>query len=165
VARHEQDREDLLREATALVERVELEVEGFSAPVVIGFRRSGEGSVYFGADPVYQFNRAGELRRGYRAGRLLKAEQGRLVFLDRRRSPNEVVLAREVVTGATATELLAEAQERLDRLLDQLSGGRFRVVGQVSPAGDVVAHARDWLRTLPRPLPVATVPNVASAGE
>ena len=32
----EHDREDLLREATALVERAELQVNGWDAPVVVG---------------------------------------------------------------------------------------------------------------------------------
>ena len=52
MALHEQDREDLLSEATALVQRVELRVEGFAEPVIVGFRRGGEASVFFGADPV-----------------------------------------------------------------------------------------------------------------
>ena len=41
MARRESDREDLLREATALVERAELTIEGFDEPIVVGFRRDG----------------------------------------------------------------------------------------------------------------------------
>ena len=107
MARKEQDREDLLSEATPLVERIELDVEGFPETIVVGFRRTGEGSVYFGPDPVYQFNGAGELRRGYRAGRLIKAEQGRLVFLDRLRGPTDVLLSLEVLAETSSTTLRA----------------------------------------------------------
>src|SRR6184192_244955 len=94
MARVERDREDLLAEATALVERVELEVAGWPGHVVLGFRASGCGSVYFGADEAYQFNTTGELRRAYRDGALYKAERRRLVRLARQRTAEEVQLIR-----------------------------------------------------------------------
>src|SRR5688572_26999220 len=68
MSRRESDREDLLREATALVERVELLVPGEGEPVVAGFRRDGSLSVFFGPEAVYQFNSAGELRRAFAGG-------------------------------------------------------------------------------------------------
>ena len=40
MARREQDREDILAEATALVERVELQIAGETDPIVVGFRRN-----------------------------------------------------------------------------------------------------------------------------
>ena len=65
MARIESDREDLIREATALQQRVEWAVPGEPEPVVTGFKRDGSLSVYFGQDPVYQFNPTGQLRRAY----------------------------------------------------------------------------------------------------
>src|SRR5688572_18570527 len=65
MARQEQDREDILREATALVERVELLIPEFPEPIVAGFRRDGSASFFFGADPVLQFNAQGKLRRAF----------------------------------------------------------------------------------------------------
>src|SRR4051794_11841558 len=97
MARHESDREDLLREATALVERVELTMAGSEEPIVIGFRRDGSCSMFFGADPVYQFNTQAELRRAFREGRLVKAEGGRLVALERRREAGQLVLLRHAL--------------------------------------------------------------------
>ena len=47
MARQESNREDLLREATALVERVELHVPAFEEPIVVGFRRDGCASFLF----------------------------------------------------------------------------------------------------------------------
>src|SRR5262245_10991650 len=94
MAREESDREDLLREATALVERIELIVDIGNAGqhVVAGFRTNGAASIFFGADPVYQFNAAGELRRAYCDGVLIKGSRGRLVSLSRKRLANESLL-------------------------------------------------------------------------
>ena len=47
MARQEQEREDLLREAVALVERIEVQTAREQGTVVIGFRRDGAASVYF----------------------------------------------------------------------------------------------------------------------
>src|SRR3954468_24098136 len=116
MSRRESDREDLLREATALVERAELNVAGLEESIVIGFRRDGAASFYFGADPVYQFNAVGQLRRGFVAGRLIKAERGRLVALSRERTENEVALVRHELSTAEATVALAECSSFLNRL-------------------------------------------------
>src|SRR3954447_14030342 len=107
MARHESDREDLLREATALVERVELKVAGFEEPIVVGFRRNGSASFYFGAESVYQFNTARELRRAYIDGVLYKAEQGRLVSLTRERGENAVSMFRVELDDNEAADILA----------------------------------------------------------
>ena len=47
MSEQEPAREDLIRTATALTERVELQVEWFDELLVIGFRRSS-GSIYVG---------------------------------------------------------------------------------------------------------------------
>lgn len=161
MARQEVDREDLLREATALVERIELDVDSWPEPVVVGFRRGGEGSVYFGADPVYQFNLLGELRRGYLGGRLIKAERRCLVVMDRQRSETEVTLIRTPLDAAASQELLANARRHLSELLTRLEVGCFREIGRVPLDADVLARVVGWLRTLPDPLLAADAPNVA----
>ena len=92
MAHYESDREDLLRQATALVERAEILLPGLTEPLVVGFRRDGSVSFFFGADPVYQFNAAGELRRAYLDGLLYKADRGRLVQMRARAVATEVVL-------------------------------------------------------------------------
>ncbi len=81
MAHEEQDREDLLAEAVALVERVEIELPDGGGHVIAGFRRNSCGSVYFDADPAYHFNSRHALRRAFVGGRLLKAERGCLVVL------------------------------------------------------------------------------------
>src|SRR5687767_11977524 len=125
LAASESDREDLLREATALVERAELKLPGFVDPVVIGFRRDGSASFFFGADPVYQFNSAGELRRAYIGGLLYKAEQGRLIGLSRERSQTETALIRHELTADKAAVILESLRTDLDRARESLEAGTY----------------------------------------
>lgn len=160
MSRQETDREDLLREATALVERAELMVADWSEPLVVGFRRDGSASLFFGADPVYQFNTQSELRRGFVSGLLFKAEQGRLVELRRERSEHEVALVRRELAATEESELLAKMQQRLNELRSLLDEGKFQIVGQVPMDGNVVGQIRKWLAGLPAEIVVARVPNV-----
>lgn len=159
MARTEHDREDLLREATAMVERAELQIPGCSDPIVVGFRRNGSFSCYFGGDPVYQFNTAGELRRAFVGGLLYKGEQGRLIALRRERSENETLLLRQSCDDQTAAALLRSARERLAQLEAALNQQRFSLAGQVPSSGDVVAKVRHWLDALPAELSVASSPH------
>jgi hypothetical protein len=161
MAREESDREDLLREATALVERVELRAADEPEPIVAGFRRGGALSLFFGADPVFQFNAAGELRRAFRDGRLLKAERGRLVELTRVRTATETDL-RSTELDATATaELLAEMGRRIAGLAKSLADGRSAIVGQVPEGVDIVGRLRDeLLKHTTRDARIALTPRV-----
>ncbi len=147
MARRESDREDLLGEATALVERVEL--SPVDAPegdhVTAGFRRDGAASVFFGAERVYQFNAAGELRRAYCDGLLFKAVRGRLASLRRVREHGEVQLLRHDLTDAEQFNFLARMQGILSELANQLSHGGYNVVGQVPADADVVSRLKLWL--------------------
>src|SRR3954451_8705906 len=112
MARDESNREDLLREATALVERIELIPNGAAdnRHIIAGFRRDGALSIFFGEDPVYQFNAAGELRRAYHDGKLLKATRGRLAALKRARTEHEIQLVRHELSGAEQAEFLSRME-------------------------------------------------------
>jgi hypothetical protein len=158
MAREESDREDLLREATALVERVELSLVGGGEPMVIGFRSSGALSVFFGGDTAYHFNSARELRRAYVAGLLYKAEHGQLVSLERIRKDNEVQLIRRELSADSQVAFLATMHETLNKLARQIDERELSVTGQVPPEADVVGRALQWLR-LATPLTVAQSPH------
>ena len=160
MARHEEDREDLLAEATAMSERAELAVDGFDEHVFIGFRDQGAASIYFGAEPVYQFDSSDRLRRIHDDGHLLKAESGRLVSLIRRRSAGKVQLVRHELSDEETNGLLSEINRRLKTLLESLAGRRFRIVGQVPADADIVGRLRTWLAGLPAPLKIADSPRV-----
>jgi hypothetical protein len=148
MARQESDREDLLREATALVERIELApLQAADAdPIVAGFRRDGALSVYFGADPAYQFNAAGELRRAFVTDLLYKAAEGRLVSLKRVRTTTEVQLQTRTLTTTEHTEFISLMCERLQGLARQLHAGEIKVIGQVPEGADALGRVVKWLR-------------------
>ena len=165
MARQESDREDMLREATALVERVELRVDSLiDAPhdrknhVVVGFRANGAASFFFGDDPVFQFNSAGELRRAYCGGVLLKAARGRLASLQRVRRENEVQLLSRQLTDLEQTAFAAEMQTRLRGLAESLQNGGLELIGQVPAETDVLSRVRSWLATYDG-MPVADAPR------
>jgi hypothetical protein len=159
MARHESDREDLLREATALAERAELLVPGEAEPVVIGFRRDGSASIYFGADPVYQFNSAGELRRAYLGGLLYKAERGRLVELRRERTEQETQLVRRELMDQEQASLLANAAARLERLRQALATSSASVTGSVPADVDVRERMGRWLELAHPGIRIAARPH------
>lgn len=163
-AKHERievDREDLLAEATALADRVELAVTGLAEPVVVGFRAQGAASVYFGPDPAYHFNSKGELRRAYCDGLLFKAEQGRLVALERRRSDAAVELVRQELSETEQVTFLQRMADELRQLHAQLAANQFQVRGQVSESENLLERVRAWLAAAPLPPTVAKRPNVA----
>lgn len=159
MARHERDREDLLAEATALVERVELCVAGAWPQLVAGFRRDGCLSLYFGAAPAYHFNTRGELRRAYAGGRLYAARQGRLAALTRQRSPGQVALVEHRLNAAEQEAFLSEAASRLELLRRALEAASYSVLRQVPAEGRVADRLHAWLEKLPQRLAVAAAPH------
>lgn len=159
MARNESDREDLLREATALVERVEFLLPDEPEPVVAGFRRDGSCSLFFGSDRVVQLNSAGQLRRGFFDGRLLKADKGRLVWMTRERTPTETILHSRELKSDESKAMLQRASELIEGLSSHLRAGTFTLVGQVPPDGDIVQRIIAWRAALPLPLQIASAPN------
>jgi len=160
MSRSEADREDLLREATALVERTELQLPGYEEPVVVGFRRDGAASFFFGADPVYQFNTAGELRRAYASGLIYKAEAGKLVSLRRERSATETALVRYELTPDETAALLTQLARHFTNLRAALHNGTHQVLREVPPAANLPPQILAWLQQLPATIPIANAPHV-----
>jgi hypothetical protein len=165
MARDESSREDLLREATALVERIELRIIGSDAVppdsvdhIVVGFRANGSASFFFGEDPVYQFNSAGELRRAYIGGLLFKAARGRLVSIERNRQPKEVQLLSRHLIDNEQIEFADKMRGRLRGLADSLQKGRFAVIGQVPAGADLLNRVRNWLAAHDG-MPIAATPG------
>jgi hypothetical protein len=157
MAREESSREDLLREATALVERVEIVVG--SCHVLAGFRADGALSIFFGEDPVYHFNAAGELRRAFCDGKLIKAVRGKLVALERKRTETEVQLMRHDLSAAEQASFLERMAIHLREFEDSLDAGTFTVVGREPPASDITDRVKTWFQGH-KEWPVADRPNV-----
>lgn len=162
MAREESDREDLLREATALVRRIELRVPNEAESIVFGFRRDGAASVFFGADPVYQFNAARELRRAYVDGKLLKADRGTLAELTRVRTATEVQLVRHDLDAAQTATFLQTMLARLTQFAAALEHGDVQIVGQVPTDGDLLSACREEFTQLCVSPRIASSPRVGS---
>jgi hypothetical protein len=149
MAHEESQREDLLGEATALVERIELRLVGDAVlnddSVVAGFRADGAFSVFFGEDPAYHFNAAGELRRAYCDGLLIKATAGRLVSMRRVRTASETQLVRRELSSVEAAEFLTRMIDRLRGLHAQITSSAFEVVGQIPPETNVLGDVSEWI--------------------
>jgi hypothetical protein len=160
MAREEQDREDLLAEAVALVERVELALPDLPEHVVAGFRRDGCASLYFGPDPAYHFNTRRQLRRAYVDGLLYKAERGLLVSMLRQRSDSQVALIRHDLDESEARGFLAALISRAAQLHRALERGDYKIVGQTPADADVVGRVQLWLTELGVNVQIAASPRV-----
>lgn len=160
MAREVHQREDLLRDATALVPRVVLRVDvgGREIELFAGFRGDSL-SLYFGDDPVYHFNDRGELRRAYVDDRLIKAEQGRLVALERKRCAKETVLQRQDGGEQLDQRLLAQLSRNLMALATEMTANRIEVVGQIPADGAATTRLIAWLAQHPEPT-IAASPRV-----
>lgn len=158
MSREESDREDLLREATAMPERIEVQLEDEPESWFAGFRRNGAFSLYAGPQRVFQFNTQGELRRGYRDGRLIKADGRQLIWMDRRREGERTVLVSRPFTPEETEGWLAEWKSLQRRLEAGWDNGSIRIVGAAPEADAVSERVRAWLRTTPPPA-IAERPN------
>lgn len=154
MARQETDREDLFREATALVRRVELDIAGVI--VVAGFRRSTDGqaigslSIYNGPDFVLNFNDVGELRRAYHDGFIYRAEPGRkLTRLRRERDPSTSTLFASEMSEPELNAFIARAQASCADVLQSTQSGTAAVL-RSEPPDDAAAILRDIHMTLQR---------------
>jgi hypothetical protein len=161
MARESHDREDLLREATALVRRCELTTPDEPESIVLGFRSPPSFSVYFGGDTHYQFNSQGELRRAYRDPFLYRAQRQRLIRLQRTSDSHSVALLSHELTPPELATFLTTADQRLDRLRANLVTGAFQLTARVPPDAPVIAEATDALDRILADFKVASSPRVS----
>ena len=148
MAVNEDDREDLIREAVALPDRVELSVAGFEAPITIGFRANLAMSIFVGQDPVYQYDPDGRLRRAFVDGLLYRSQHTTLAMLKRERTETQTILLRTDL-GNTELALFQETMSDLLRLLYQkLVGSEFRTLRSVPESADHVLRILAALKTV-----------------
>ncbi len=145
MAKHEQDREDLIREATRLVPRAQWHVGNEADPIVLGIRLPEALSIFFGADPVFHFTSDGALRRGYAGGLLWKAEHGRLVRMERRRTAQAVELVSRFVDLDEQKRIIEQWSARIERLRLALAEGSAEFEQGV---GQQASDSQFWLTTL-----------------
>jgi hypothetical protein len=156
----EQDRENLLRDATALTHRIELKVADYHDSIVVGFRDSSAASFFFGADPVYHFNSMFELRRAFVDGLLYKADRRRLVSLRRNRTDQETQLIRCDLNDEQQEIFVANADRHLQLLATALQQGSITIIGQLPHNVDLIQKVHDCLGHL-KELRFADSPRVS----
>ena len=132
MARNESDRDDLLREATALRPRVEWHVPGEPDTVMAGLKRDGGLSIYFGSDPVYQFTARGQLRRAFVDGDLFRTQGTTLARLQRVRDDSATTLRRTDLSAQELESFLNDMEHRLAGLLHAHQAEQVIVVGLVA---------------------------------
>ena len=147
MARHESDREDLMQEATGLARRVEWQVPFIADSVVAGFKKNGACSVYFGAEPVLQFDPAGCLRRAFFEGFLFRTQGTTLARLQRNRTANESQLVRHDLSDCELATFRVQACSWLRQLLQAIDLGQVVRVRQVPEGDDVILDLCAALRT------------------
>lgn len=176
MAKNTQDREDLLRDGTQFVRRVELEVRQLSeakvAPgndppptiVFCGFRDNDAFSVYWGQDTVIQFNANGELRRAFwRDGKIASFKHA-LHWLNSE-GDGRVRLARTAFTEDESREFKLLVERVLSDLMSALDdlaateSTRSTLRGQI-PDEAVVPEVRAWLASRTTPIEFAMHPGV-----
>jgi hypothetical protein len=131
MARNESDREDLIREAVGLPDRAEWVIPGEPEPVVTGIKRNGSLCLYFGSDPVYQFDSEGRLRRAFVDGYLYRTQGITLARIHRERTATESLLIRHDLNTAELDAFLVAMRARLRALRDGLCSGRSELLRSV----------------------------------
>jgi hypothetical protein len=162
MARISQEREDFLRDARALVPRIQFrwrQSDGESEQTLVAGFRGDALSLYFGDDPAYHFNANGELRRAFVADRLVKSVRGELVAMCRDRSADEVVLQSQQLAEGEKAEFLDALAGKLGNVAAAVSAGSLVIDGQVPGNGDGLPRLAAWLERHPRPT-VAASPRV-----
>lgn len=146
------NRENLLRDATAYVSRMQLSFlssRDFDE-VFVGFHSTGAVSFYFDQDPVYHFNKSGMLRRAYVDDQLFKAERGQLIALDRQRDDREAALVRHPLSSDKQTTFCQTVTTQLAEFQASLSNGEHQIDGMItdSPEQDIIARVMSYLQQL-----------------
>jgi hypothetical protein len=145
MARQEQDREDLMREAVALVDRVELSVDGSDQLVTIGFRSNSAMSIFFGQDPVYQFDPEGRLRRAFVDGLLYRSQHNTLAMLERKRTADQTLLLRRDLDPEKLVAFRETMQNSLEILQQNLNAGQFTIVRSIPVAADHILQIQSMI--------------------
>lgn len=151
MSRIEADKEDLIRDATALVHRGEFV---FAAPmqagwewqvVTIGFRANGSASVYFDQDPFYQFDADGRLRRAYCEGFLYRSQSSTLARMHRTRTAQQTTLERQDLSPTQLAEFHERMLSRITALQTHLQTGALKCQRMVCPEGNLLERALSFV--------------------
>ncbi|MCA9074152.1 MAG: hypothetical protein KDA93_03900 [Planctomycetaceae bacterium] len=154
--RLEADREDLMREATALRQRAEFRAPGQVDSVIAGYRSDGSLSIYFGPDPCLHFNSALQLRRAYVDGYLYRTQGTTLARLHRDRSGKQVELRRHDLSPTELERFLDQVRAQLTTFFDALQEANAECLQSVPPNADITSRlTKDLSDLVSQPLQLA----------
>lgn len=157
MAKQQQPKEDLIRDATALVQRIELRIAADT--ITIGFRDNGAASLFHNDEPAYHFNSENQLRRAYDNG-LIKSVDGRLIKMVREHSEESVQLKSKPLTDQEQEEFLDRLATSCDSIQAAIKNGECTATRQFPEDADVLSTVTRWLRELKHPVEIATQPNL-----
>lgn len=153
-----QKREDLLRDARQFPQRVLFHVNWPVAPaantavateqteVFIGVRSSGGWSIYFGEDPVLQFNERNELRRLYFREVRYAAAAGNLELLKREERGGRVVFERQRLETECERDVLNACQDLMAKMVSYLESYLSATdAGEIAMVGQFPESSVHWL--------------------
>lgn len=162
MTRHESDKEDLIADAVALIDRAEYSMASEDSQphciVTVGFRSDRSLSVYFDQDPFYQFDSAGLLRRSFANNFLYRSQGTTLARLQRERSDGAVSLMRTDLTPYELHEFGNRMTQQLTLLKAAILSGAAQRLRTVTDLPDfdtvliqqidvVLGHQVDFLST------------------
>ncbi len=124
----------------------------------VGFRDDAL-SLYFNADPVYQFNSAGELRRAFVENAIVKAVAGNIHIWRPERSEREVAMQSRELSAAETEEFMENLSRRLAAVREALQRRHYELMGNVPAEGEGLARLRNWLESL-QAIEIAETANV-----
>lgn len=127
MAIEEQNRENLLRDATAFTQRVLW--QGAQTEVFVGIRSDGRWSLYVNQDVVLQFSGENQLRRIFIAPRKYASIAGELYEIVRVSRGGKVQLQQVYLDLAMREKLLRQCHDELRAVLDLVSGPKIALIG------------------------------------
>ncbi len=162
MAINRQPREDLMKEATAYDRRLKLR-DANAGEIFVGMRAQRGWSIYFGEDPVFQFNAESQLRRVHLNNQNYAAENGKLLLLQRSGSGGQVELTR-TFSNAAQLAIRRDCLNRLTAVLSEFERSSLQVLDQFPADSDLMRQIEERLRVVVRNYSVAEVPHATQTG-
>lgn len=120
-------REDLMREATAYIRRALIRDAQTGESIFVGLRQNGGWSIYFGEDPVIQFDAQSRLRRLHFENQNYAANNGKLCLLQREQRGGRVEIQR-IYSADAERRVLEDCHKRLRELAESMLRNAIEVV-------------------------------------
>ena len=138
MAKQEDNREDLMTDATAYVRRIEFECAATSRVVFAGFRIDERFSMYFDQDPVYHFDARDRLKGAFVDGRQYRSTGTTLCGLLRLRNATSTVLQRKNLSPEQLSGFADRLWKDCEAVLDADETDAINVLAAVGESEDAI---------------------------